>query len=179
MSIHKLHVGKIMILFPSMSFKQNGAGVHLYPYAGICGGSWAPSGLDAQAMQVIAGPFLTPNTRLLWSASTPATSTSQWCPGHSVWPCPTPSGFCSSEDLHGKMLSAGYPRPFPTHPTAIPGLGFCFSLVPVQERKSLDQWLSTRTSPIPHGVFWKYVDVLIRCHNDGSYITREFHFTSR
>lgn len=67
MSIHKLRVWKIMTLFPSMSFKQDGAGVQLYTYAGISGDICTPSGADDQAMQVIAGPFFTPDISLLWS----------------------------------------------------------------------------------------------------------------
>lgn len=49
------------------------------------------------------------------------------------------SAFGSSEDPHEWTLSAGFPRPFPTHPTATPGLGSCPFSLPIQERKPLNQ----------------------------------------
>lgn len=122
--------------FPSMSLKQDGGGVPMLASAetsgsfrfggsGHVGHHWAILHFPHKAPLRSQHPchiHFTVMLRTLCVALSHPTSV-----------------FCSSEDPHGRMLSASCPRPFSTHPTAIFGLGFCFSLVPVQERKSLDQ----------------------------------------
>ena len=174
-----------MTPFLSVSFEQGGVGVQLYIYASSYWDSLTPSGLSGQDMQVTDGPFFTPSTKLLWiwllfSTFQPLCHIyfmimSRIC---SVTLLHPNSAFGSSEDPHELILSAGFPTPFPTHPTATPGLGSCPFSVPTQERKPLNQWFSTRIGPIPHGVLWKSVDILSGCHNSRSYITHEFHFIS-
>lgn len=83
-----------------------------------------------------------------------ATFTSQWCPGHLVWPCPTLTfAFGSSKDLHEWTRSASCPRPFPTFPTAALGLGSYPPLVPIQKEKSLTSDSQSGLVPFPTGCF--------------------------
>ena len=138
----------------SLCFEQGGAEMQLYVYACTC---WD-----------ILTPFsfmVRPYRSLLGHSSLPAHGFFVWPPFSTSQPLchiyftviprtlsvalPQPTfTFGNSKD----HLSS-CPRPFPTFPTAAPGLGSYPSIVPIQEEKPLNHLFSTRTGPIPMGYF--------------------------
>lgn len=75
----------------------------------------------------------------------------QWCPGHCVAPSHPTFASWSSEDLSERILSVAALGPSQHTPQLV--WGSCFSLVPIQETESLNQWFSARTIPFPVGYF--------------------------
>lgn len=145
-----------------------------------------PLGLGGQTIQVTAGPFFTPNTSFCWIW--PLSSTSQrLCHIHFTVMLRTLGvalvhpNFCFWQ-LQGSSWMNTFcqlPWALPNFPHSCPWAGVLPFPGSYPERETSNQWFSIKTGPIPQGVFWKFVDMLIACHNDGSYINYEFHLISK
>jgi hypothetical protein len=146
------------------------------------------SDLGGQAMKVKAGP--------------PFLSTQgSFGPGLSLQP---PSTICTHTPLHyftmvpwtlSVLLLPPYAHIYPSvfcsswgfrNGSAVPGFLPTLKLLlvwglplPGSYPAENTMWFSMRTGLIPHVIFWKSADMLIGCHNEGSYITHGFCSTSR